>query len=114
MLARNRKFADSPLEGRVVSELVSLSEFPSGGHPFSSGLKVFVADCERVYREWHERAKALDTSTEKFPDRLSQTRDTTKGSEELKFRIQMGWTPSATAKPTSDRIGRDSIIGQSP
>src|SRR5215472_9023744 len=27
-LARNRKFADSPLEGRVVSELVSLSEFP--------------------------------------------------------------------------------------
>jgi hypothetical protein len=30
--------------------------------PQSEGLaRDFRADCERVYREWHERAKALDT-----------------------------------------------------
>jgi steroid delta-isomerase len=32
------------------------------GRPQNEGLSSdFRADCERVYREWHERAKALDT-----------------------------------------------------
>ena len=32
------------------------------GGPRNDGLvSGFQADCERVYREWHERAKALDT-----------------------------------------------------
>jgi steroid delta-isomerase len=30
--------------------------------PQNEGLgSDFLADCERVYRQWHERAKALDT-----------------------------------------------------
>ena len=48
--------------------------------------------------------------------RISATRETTEGGTELEFRIQMGWTPSATAEPGSDRIGGTALLfnGRSP